>query len=142
MTDQINAFLSEWTVAERAGDTEALATLLTDDFYGVGPFGFVLPRPAWLDRFRQGLAYEHFSLDEIQVRDYGDIALVTARNRARGSYRGQPIPEAQRITLVIWSNSESPRLAAGHMSFIAGTPGSPVIPAPSSVDTQENREER
>jgi ketosteroid isomerase-like protein len=142
MTDRINAFLTEWTDAERAGDSKTIATLLTDDFCGVGPFGFVLPRPAWLDRYRQGLTYEHFNLEEIQVRDYGDIALVTARNNARGSYRGQPTPEAQRITLVIWSNSESPRLAAVHMSFIAGTPGSPVTPAPNSVDALENREGR
>jgi ketosteroid isomerase-like protein len=147
MTEHTDAFLSEWTAAERAGDTEKLATLLTDDFYGVGPLGFVLPRSAWLGRHRQGLAYEHFSLEEIQVRLYGDVALVSARNNTRGTYQGQPLPEAVRATLVIASNSETSRLAAIHMSFIAGTQGSPAIPAPtdsaeSSADAHADRKGR
>jgi ketosteroid isomerase-like protein len=147
MTAHINAFLSDWTAAERAGDTEKLAPLLADNFYGVGPLGFVLPRPAWLGRHRQGLAYEDFGLEEIQVRLYGDVALVTARNNTRGAYQGHPLPEALRATLVIASNPEALRLAAIHMSFIAGTQGSPPIPAPtnsskSSADTHTGREGR
>ncbi len=131
MSEHLHAFLSQWTTAELAGDTETLATLLTDDFSGVGPLGFILPRPAWLDRYRQGLAYEQFSLEEIQIRLYGDVAVVTARNNARGTYQGQPLPEALRATLVIASNSEALRLAAVHMSFIAGTQGSPPMPGPT-----------
>jgi hypothetical protein len=50
----IDSFLDEWTSAERAGDTSALAALLTDDFTGVGPLGFVLPKAAWLARHQQG----------------------------------------------------------------------------------------
>jgi ketosteroid isomerase-like protein len=132
MSDHIHAFLSRWTTAERAGDAEALATLLTDDFSGVGPLGFVIPRPAWLDRHRQALAYEQFSLEEIQIRHYGDLAVVTARNNARGTYRGKSLPEALRATLVIESDSQVLRLAAAHMSFIAGTEGSPPMPGPTS----------
>jgi ketosteroid isomerase-like protein len=94
MSENLHAFLSQWTTAELAGDTETLATLLIDDFAGVGPLGFILPRPAWLDRYRQGLAYEQFRLEEIQMRLYGDVAVVTPRNNARGSFQGQPLPEA------------------------------------------------
>ena len=147
MTAHINAFLSEWTAAERAGDTEKLASFLADNFYGVGPLGFVLPRPVWLSRHRQGLAYKHFGLEEIQVRLYGHVALVTARNNTRGAYQGHPLPEAVRATLVIASNPEPLRLAAIHMSFIAGTQGSPPMPAPAnpsetSADTHTRREGR
>jgi ketosteroid isomerase-like protein len=130
MSEHIHAFLSQWTAAELAGDGEALATILTDDFSGVGPLGFILLRPAWLDRHRQGLAYEQFSLEDIQIRVHGDAAVVTARNDARGTYRGQPLPESLRATLVIASDSEAVRLAAVHMSFIAGTQGSPPMPGP------------
>src|SRR5580658_9292912 len=97
MSEHIHAFLAQWTIAERAGDAETLATLLTDDFSGVGPLGFILPRPAWLNRYRQGLAYEQFSLEEIRIRLYGDVAVVTARNNTRGRYQGQPLPEALRV---------------------------------------------
>ena len=129
MTEQIDSFLSEWTAAEQAAATEKLATLLTDDFYGVGPLGFVLSRPAWLGRHHQGLTYEHFTLEEVQVRLFGDTAVVTARNNTLGTYQGQPLPEAVRATLVLVSSSDALRLAAIHMSFMAGTQGSPPRPA-------------
>jgi ketosteroid isomerase-like protein len=147
MTQPIHAFLSEWTTAERVGDTERLAVLLADDFSGVGPVGFVLPRPAWLDRHRQGLVYEQFSLDEIQIRVYGDVAVVEARNRTQGTYHGQPLPGALRATLVIVSKSEAERLAAVHMSFIAGTERPLLRPgttdsAKSSTATNEEEQGR
>ncbi len=99
--------------------------------------GSVGPRPAWLDRHRLGLAYEQFSLEAIQIRHYGDVVVVGARNNAHGTYQGQPVPEALRATLVIGSDSETLRLAAIHLSFIAGTPGSPPVPGPT--DSAENR---
>jgi ketosteroid isomerase-like protein len=133
MTEHLDVFLSDWTGAERAGDTEKLATLLTDDFYGVGPLGFVLPKPAWLARHGQGLAYEAFDLDEIQVHLHCDLALVTARNNTRGTYRGQSLPEATRATLVVAADSDPLRLAAIHMSFIAGTHGSPPVPSAANA---------
>jgi ketosteroid isomerase-like protein len=134
---ELETFLSGWTTAERTGDSEKLDTLLTDDFYGVGPHGFVLPRAAWLGRHGEGLAYEDFSLEEIQVRPYGDFALVIARNNTRGTYRGQPLPEAVRATLAIASDNERLLLAAIHMSFIAGTQGSP--PLATTTDSPASR---
>src|SRR5207248_1056998 len=73
--------------------------LLTDDFVGVGPFGFTLPKSEWMSRRDGGLVYETFDVDEITPRVYGDAALVTLRQRVRGKYQGQPIPEATRATL-------------------------------------------
>jgi ketosteroid isomerase-like protein len=135
MTEPLDTFLSNWTGAERAGDTETLAALLTDDFYGVGPLGFLLPKPAWLDRHRHALAYEAFDVEEIQVHHLGEIAVVTARNNTRGTYRGAPLPEALRATLVIANASGARRLAVIHMSFIAGTRGAPSIPATADPPT-------
>ena len=133
MTEQIDAFLTAWTVAEQAGDTLALEQLLTADFYGVGPLGFILPRAAWLARHSQGdLAYAAFSLEEGQTRVLGPVAVVTARNNTRGTYRGHPIPEAGRATLILTRDAGSWKLAVIHMSFIAGTLGAPPLPGPAS----------
>lgn len=127
MTGHIDSFLSAWTRAECAGDVEKLEDLLADDFYGVGPLGFILPRPAWLARHRD-LSYQTFDLAEIQTREHGGAVIVTARNNTRGDHQGNPLPEALRATLVIVGDPGSPRLAAIHMSFIAGTRGAPPIP--------------
>ena len=125
----VDRFLLEWSNAERNGDGTALDALLTDDFLGVGPLGFVLPKSIWVQRFDQfGLAYETFDLDELQTRVHGDAALVTARQTARGTAGGQPVPEAVRATLTLVVEGGSWQLAGIHMSFIAGTPGAPPLP--------------
>jgi ketosteroid isomerase-like protein len=132
MADSVQTFLDEWTAAERSGDTESLQLLLTEDFAGVGPLGFILPKQAWLARYRQGdLTYDSFGLAEIQTRILGDAAIVTARNNVQGSYQDHPVPEASRVTLVLARNVGYWRLAAAHMSFVAGTRGAPPLPGPS-----------
>jgi ketosteroid isomerase-like protein len=128
MAGSIDSFLGEWSAAERAGDTVKLDSLLTEDFVGIGPVGFSLPKTEWLARHQQGLSYESFGLDETTVRIHGDAAIVTARLTQRGTAFGNPIPEAVRATCVLVRQREHWRLASAHMSFIAGTPGAPPIP--------------
>jgi ketosteroid isomerase-like protein len=131
MKETIEAFLSGWASAERAGDSDQLETLLTEDFTAVGPLGFILPKQAWLARHRSGdLKYQDFSVTEVQVRPLGDdAAVVTARNNTRGSHQGHPIPEAVRASLVLTREPAGGwRLTAAHLSFIAGTSGAPPIP--------------
>jgi ketosteroid isomerase-like protein len=65
MSDTIDASLSDWNNAECDADVERLATLLTDDFVGIGPLGFVLPKQSWLARFAGGLHYENAQLEEV-----------------------------------------------------------------------------
>jgi len=127
-SEQIVSFLDAWTHAERDGDVATLDTLIADDFVGVGPLGFALPKAAWLQRHADGeLKYETFAVDEVDARPHGDATVITARHTAAGSYNGQPIPGALRATLVLVGDAGEPRLAALHLSFIAGTPGAPPI---------------
>jgi ketosteroid isomerase-like protein len=128
-TQQIDSFVASWTNAERDGDVATLDTLIADDFVGVGPLGFTLPKAAWLARHTDGaLKYEAFAVDEVDARPHSDATVITARHTATGAYSGQPIPTALRATLVLVDDEGRSRLAALHLSFIAGTPGAPPIP--------------
>ncbi len=128
MTDSIGSFVAEWSAAERSGDTEKLSSLLTDDFVGIGALGLTLSKPEWVGRHRQGLSSEDFAVDETEVRTYGDVAVATARDSERGTAFGHSVPEALRTTHVLIREGDRWRLASLHMSFIAGTPGSPPLP--------------
>jgi len=128
MDDSIRSFLQRWAAAERAGDAAALGELLTDDFTGIGPLGFALPKAAWAGRHHQGLRYDAFDIDEIQVRTYGDVAVAVARDTQRGTAFGHAVPEALRTTHILVRQAGHWRLASLHMSFIAGTPGAPPAP--------------
>ena len=139
----IEEFLTTWAAAEQAGDTATLETQLTDGFTAVGPLGFILTKQAWLARHRHGdLTYQAFSLSEVNARTAGGAAIVTARNHTRGSYQGHPIPEAVRATLILVSDAGSWKLAAIHLSFIAGTPGAPPIPGAGGRAAEESSPNR
>lgn len=122
----LTTFLTTWADAERDGDAATTARLLTDDFIGIGPVGFQLPKAAWLHRQTGGdLHYEALSLDEVTTRHYADCAITTARWNARGTAQGHAVPEATRATLVTVKDGGEWRLATIHFSFIADPSGDP-----------------
>ena len=113
-----------WTTAELRGDTAFLETLLTDDFIGIGPLGFMLTKQEWLARHSAGdLKYEAFALDEIKVRAYNDAAILTGRQVQHATYRGNPIPGQFRTMMVLVQQLEQWRLASLQMSTIGQPPG-------------------
>jgi ketosteroid isomerase-like protein len=128
----LTTFLTTWADAECAGDAATTDRLLTDDFIGIGPVGFQLPKQAWL--YRQtggGLRYDALSLDEVTTREYGDCAITTARWNARGTAQGHPLPETTRATLVTVKDGGEWRLATIHFSYLADPAGGPGPQGPS-----------
>lgn len=127
--NDLDTFLTTWADAEREGDATTTDRLLTDDFIGIGPVGFQLPKVAWLQRQTSGdLHYDELRLDEISTRRYGECAVTTARWNARGTAQHHPIPEATRLTLISVRDHGDWRMAGIHFSFIAGAPGAPGGP--------------
>lgn len=125
MTTDLQDVLTTWADAEQHGDVEALDRLLTDEFVGIGPVGFTLPKPAWLARFEGGLQYESVEVDEVMTRQYGDAAFVVGHQHAKGKFQGQPTPPDVRVGFTMVRNDGDWRIAAIQYSFIAGTPGAP-----------------
>ena len=125
MSNDIDQLLDTWTDAERAGDRSALGGLLTADFVGIGPVGFMLPKEAWLARFGPDLRYDSLDLDEVSTRRYGDAAVVVARQHAAGEAQGNPLPPDTRVSFVVVPGAEGrPQIAGIQYSFMAAA-GSP-----------------
>lgn len=123
-------FLDTIINAERDGDHATAERLLTDDFTGIGPVGFVLPKAIWQQRHTHGLSYDSLSIDEAFTRHYGATAITVARWNARGNAGGQPVPEAARTTFIAVDDDGTWKLAGLQFSYIAGTPGAPGVPLP------------
>jgi len=120
----IRDVLSRWTDAERDGDRDGLDGLLTEDFVGIGPVGFMLPKPPWLDRFGPDLRYDGLELDEITSRSYGDTSVVVARQHATGEARGNPLPADTRVSFVVVPAADGRQQIAGiQYSFMAAPAG-------------------
>lgn len=89
--EEIAELAQVWAEAEQRGDAGALEGLLTGDFLGVGPLGFVLDRVQWLDRYRLGhLSHRALAWEPQSQQRYGDCVRVVGRLVQQARYRGQP----------------------------------------------------
>ena len=118
MNASITTLLDTWTDAERTGDADRLAPLLTDDFVGSGPVGFMLPKDAWLARLGPDLRYDDLELDEVSARTNGETTIVVAHQHAKGEARGNPVPPDTRVSFVVVPDAGEPRIAGIQYSFI------------------------
>jgi len=75
----------EYVAASLAGDVEWYRTHLADEFVCIESDGSVLDKAAFLDMTAQGSDLSEYRLDEVNVRFYGDVALV----RATGSWKSK-----------------------------------------------------
>ena len=115
-----------WAQAEVAQDLATLGELAHPDFLLVGPLGFILDRTQWLDRYASG-DFVTTALDwrDLNVRIFGDTAVVVGIHDQQAAYRGQPSNGQFRATHVLVRDSARWQLVGMHLSPIAAPPGRP-----------------
>ncbi len=115
-------------LAELRGDDDLFADVLTDDFVGIGPAGFVLGKWEWANRHRSGdLQVNDLVRDDITLRTYGDVVVLTCREVHASTFQGQPVPfGALRATHLFVRRGGNWKLAGTQFSPIAQPPSGPV----------------
>lgn len=73
--DEVLAAQNRFDAAELHDDRDALRELIADDFRSIGPKGFVLDKQQWIDRHDR-FHYHELKTSEVEVRPYGDAAIV------------------------------------------------------------------
>src|SRR5712692_8722884 len=116
----------ELAVAEQRGDVAFLDRAVVDDYILIGPRGFMLNKEQWLVRYKTGaLQTGTNERDQVQLRLYGNAAIMTAREAVTGSYQGQPFHNQLRSTQVFVKRN-------GHW-LLAHTQLSPIVEAPPAA---------
>ena len=124
IANQIRDLASRWVAAELAADTDALDTLTADDFQLVGPFGFVLDKQQWLDRYRSGdFATTSLSWDDVELREYGNSVITIGTQSQHAAHKGSPSNGDFRITHVFVRDHD--RWMIGGMQLSPTTLGPP-----------------
>ncbi|MFG2491062.1 nuclear transport factor 2 family protein [Streptomyces caniferus] len=78
--------VQHWSKAELDGASSALGELLTGDFIGVGPRGYLRTHNQWLARYSSGAVHTTaFNLSELNLRVFGDTAVVVAAQTQRST---------------------------------------------------------
>jgi len=128
-TDQVRELGDRWVAAEIKGDVDMLDSVATDDFRLVGPFGFVLDKEQWLDRYRSGdFTTTSLAWHDVDIRDYGDAAISIGTQTQEAAYQGTPSNGDFRITHVFIRANDHWAIAGMQLSPTT----LPTPPAPPS----------
>ncbi|HUY49322.1 MAG TPA: nuclear transport factor 2 family protein [Streptosporangiaceae bacterium] len=122
VSGELRQFGEKWAEAEREGDVSALDELLSDDFIGVGPLGFLLTKEQWLGRYKSGdLANSQFGWEPTAIRSYGSAAVVIGVQTQQTSYKGQPVDGGRfRGTQVLLSDAGRWQMVSMQLSNLTG----------------------
>ena len=83
-----------------SNDTAALDRIYADDYTLVNIAGAVTTKAQRLAAIKSGeLKYESVSVDEVNIRSYGDTAVVTDRATVKLQDKGQDLSGQYRVTL-------------------------------------------
>src|SRR5688572_19607797 len=103
-----------------AGDQEFIRGPLSDDWSVIDPTGRVLTKAEVLrEAFTGERTITEGKIDQLNVRDFGDWAVVTGRTQMSGSYKGEEMSVALRFTDVFVRTSGEWKCIASQGTFIA-----------------------
>ena len=99
---QVLDLLQRWADVELRGEADGYGDLLTSDFLGNGPVGFVLTADQWANRHRGDLNNDEFQVQDPHVRIYrGDTAVVEAVLRQKTTAMGRDTSGSFRLVVGI-----------------------------------------
>jgi ketosteroid isomerase-like protein len=129
-TDEIRDLGSRWVEAELAADVATLDSIATDDFRLVGPFGFVLDKSQWLDRYRSGdFTTTALSWTDVDIRTYGDSAISIGTQSQEAAFKGTASNGDFRITRFFVRDGNQWKIAGMQLSPTTFAPPATAAPA-------------
>jgi ketosteroid isomerase-like protein len=104
-------------------DAEAIGLYMADDWKIIGPDGSVSDKAAFLGLVKSGaLTHDVMTSEDLNIRVYGDTAVVIARGVSGGKYQGQPFREVERVSCIFVRQQGQWRCVLTHLSRMAGMP--------------------
>ena len=82
-----------------SNDAEAIGKFLADNWEIIDPDGNIIDKRRFLSVIKAGtLTHDLMESSEINVRSYGDSAVVTALTKSKGKFAGQEFTTEERAT--------------------------------------------
>jgi uncharacterized protein (TIGR02246 family) len=97
---EVSDLVKRYATAELNGDADAYDDLVTDDFRGIGPVGFVLNKQQWVGRLAN-VKNDAFEVKDATVRLYGDTAVVVGVQDQTTTVMGRDTSGQFRLTLTV-----------------------------------------
>jgi ketosteroid isomerase-like protein len=101
-------------------DPDAIGRYMADDWTIIGPEGRVGDKATFLGLVRSGILTHHtMESHDMQVRVYGETALVIGRGVSAGAFNGHPFHLVERVSSVFVRTAGAWRCVSTHLSLIA-----------------------
>lgn len=102
-------------------DREFIEHILSDDWRVIDPTGRILTKSEVLhEAFTGERTITEGKIDEVDVRDFGEWAVVTGRTRMSGNYKGEDMTVVLRFTDIFTRTSGEWKCIASQGTFITG----------------------
>ena len=102
------------------GDQTFIESILSDDWSVIDPTGRILTKPEVLrEAFTGERTITEGKIDQVDVRDFGDWAIVTGRTQMSGSYQGEEMTVTLRFTDVFVRTEGEWKCVASQGTFIS-----------------------
>lgn len=116
---ELIAVAHAWDRAMVGNDADQIGRYMADDWTIIGPDGRVGGKDALLALVRSGdLTHDVMESHEIDVRVYGETAVVIARGVSGGAYQGNAFYLVERVSSVFVRQGRDWRCVATHLSLI------------------------
>ena len=113
----------DWDRAMVTNDAEAIGRFMADEWVIVGSDGGICSKADFLGLVKSGaVTHDVMTSEEMDVRVYGDAAVVIARGVSAGKYQGQPFREVERATSVFVRQAGEWKCVVTHLSRLVPTP--------------------
>ena len=114
---ELAAIAAAWDEAMVANDPEAIGHFMADDWIIVGADGGTTDKPTFLEQVRSGrLTHDTMTTTDIQVRRYGDTAILLATGVSAGTFEGRRFQEHERQSNVFVRTDGEWRCVLTHLS--------------------------
>ena len=109
-----------WDRAMVENDADAIGRFMADEWTIVGADGSLGDKASFLELVRSGvLSHDVMTTEDVQVRVYGDVAVLIARGVSGGMYQEHPFLEAERSSNVFVKRNGEWRCVLTHLSRMA-----------------------
>lgn len=99
-------------------DTAALERIMSDDYLFIGAEGQMKTREGHIASLKPGgRKYTSLKTDEVKVRPYGDVAVMTGRVMAEGSLDGKDMSGCYLVTRVYVKQDERWRIVSAQATL-------------------------
>jgi len=121
------------------GDASHFEKCASQDFLAINPRGEIQTKSESLEGRKAGhMKFNSLVHQDVQVREYGDTALVTGRSTVKGQFKGKPTDGSFRFSRLYMNKGGQWKLFWSQSTRIA--PGGPEVAQASSAGKRPARD--